>query len=261
MVNPDRSRVRIEAAGDHPDDAMSTLAPLYGGSQWWSAATGRPYRYRYAAVGDDALTLRTSRIEGRIHGVIPVGGEIVVQWIARGTAVVDAGRDDIVMRPGRPQLFPAHRPFVFDFADYDQRIVHLDRALVERLAFEQHGIRAGALRFDHRRAPSAAAVGLWFDAVGLASRALERGQVGDLLWHEITRMTITGFLELYPPSAAEAEPVPLERGEARIRRVIEHIHAHAALPLTPTDLARAADVSVRTLQQSCAPPQGEKPKG
>lgn len=257
-MNPDRSRVRIEAHGGSPDQAMAMLPPLYEGATWSSSVTDRSYSYHYAAVGDDAMTLRTSRMHGRIRGDIPPGDDYVVQWITRGRAIVDAGRDEIPLHLGRPQLFPAHRAFVFDFADYDQRLVHLNRARVDEMAYERHGIAPGTVRFDHRRTPTAAASGLWSDTVALASRALERGEVNDLLWHEITRMTATAFLELYAPAPAEPEAVRLDRG-ARIRRVVEHIHAHADGPLTPTDLARAAEMSVRSLQESFAQHVGEAP--
>lgn len=258
---PDRTAVRIESAGGDPEQALADLTPLYEGMRWSSRRTEGAYDYRYAAVGDAALTLRTSRISGSIRGEIPPGDEMVVQWIGHGSGVIDPDGDALVMRPGAPTLFPVHRPFVFEYTDYDQRIVHLDRALVEGVAAERLAVPSGGFRFDHRRTPSPAAVALWNDTVGLVSRTLARGEVGELLWSELTRLTAVGLLELYPPSAADLPVALLEPGARRIRRVVEHIHEHAELPLTPTDLARVADVSVRTLQESFAAVLGQSPMG
>jgi AraC-like DNA-binding protein len=174
---------------------------------------------------------------------------------------VDPDGDAMVMRPGIPTLFPVHRQFAFDYTDYDQRLVHLNRALVEAVAAERLAVPPGGFRFDHRRPPSAAAVALWNDTVGLVSRTLSRGEVGELLWSELTRLTAVGLLELYPPTAADLPVALLEPGARRIRRVVEHIHEHAELPLTPTDLAQIADVSVRTLQESFAAVLGQTPIG
>lgn len=259
MLNPEAARVRIEAAGSVPDEAVSTLSGFYDGSQWATRTIDRAYTFRYAALGDGAMTLRTSNMSGHLRGVVPPTGDVVVQWLLRGSAVVDVGRADLPMTIGRPMLFPAHEPFAFDFTDYDQRLVHLDRDAVSAMVEERYGIEPEAVRFDHRRTPSPAAVATFLDTVGLAGRTLRRATPSALLWHELTRTTIATFLELYPPSAATPEDAARATGAGRVRQVVEHIHAHAALPLTPAELAEAADVSVRTLQETFQRLVGETP--
>jgi AraC-like DNA-binding protein len=258
VVSPEGDVVRIEAAGATPEHAMSTLPGLYEGAAWSSRGTDGPYAYRYAALGDEAMTLRSSTMRGWIRGEIPPG-DVVVQWILHGEGLVDVGRDPVAMRPGSPMLFPPDRSFVFEYADFDQRLVHLGRDGVDAMVEERFGISAGTARFDHRRAPSAAASATFLDAVGLASRTLRRGTSGALLRHELTRLTTAAFLDLYPPSAATSDDPARAAGADRVRRVVEHIHAHAALPLTPADLARVADVSVRTLQETFQQLVGESP--
>lgn len=254
-----RSQIRLEAAGAAPDQAMATLPSFYHGSDWTTSATERPYTYRYSAVGDAGMTFRTSRMQGSISGDIPPGDDYVVQWITGGDALVDIGRDAVRLRPGRPMLFPAHRPFVFRYADYDQKLVHLGRDRVADVAAERYGIEAGTLRFDHRPAPSASSTAVWLDTVTLAYRALTRGDVSDLLWHEVTRMAILAFLEMYPPLVADQGDSAPPLTDARVRRVLEHIHANAELPLTTTGLAEVAEVSVRTLQDAFARHVGASP--
>lgn len=248
---PERQRVRLEAEGRDNDQARTTLSAFYDGSEWSTRPTGPGYSYRYAAVGDGAMTLRTSEMRGYIEGDVPPGDDFIVQWITQGSAVVDLGRDEIPLTIGRPQLFPAHRPFVFGFTDYRQKLVHLGRQRVRSVAAERTGGEASGARFDHTASPSDAAIALWHDSVALASRALARGdELSPLLWHELSRMVTVAFLELYPPHRAELPPALLAPRHARIRAVVEHVHEHAHLPLTPTELAEVAGLSVRALQDA-----------
>ncbi|MCM6762708.1 hypothetical protein NB037_09800 [Rathayibacter sp. ZW T2_19] len=110
------------------------------------------------------MTLRASQMRGTTLGGNPGTGDYVVQWLVGGSAVMDLEREAVAMQCGVPMLAPAYRPFVFSFTDFDQRLVHLNRDHVDRIAREQ-GLR-GALRFDHRRAVDAAAVARWHAAIG-----------------------------------------------------------------------------------------------
>lgn len=257
MVGEVGRRVRIETQGDDRDQALAVLPGLYAGTQWEAHANERGFAYRYAAVGDGSMTLRTSRMRGSLRGDVPEGGELVVQWLVSGHATVDVGRDEIGLVPGAPLLFPAHRPFVFDYHDYDQRLVHLDRSAVARVAAERGHV--GPLRFDHGEAPSSAASALWFDTVGLVSRAVQRGEVHDVLWSELSRMTAAAFLELYRPVVAAPREAMLHPGAARVRAAAEHVHRFAGSPLTPADLAAAVGVSPRSLQEGFRQVLGTSP--
>lgn len=246
MSSDVRSRVRLETEGDRRDQALADLPGLYAGTQWDAHGDPARFAYRYAAIGDGAMTLRTSRMRGSLRGDITESDAYVVQWLVSGHATVDVGRDDIELVPGAPLLFPADRTFVFDFHDYDQKLVHLERSVVARIATERGYI--GPIRFDHRGSPSSAASALWFDTVGLVSRAVQRGEVNDLLWAELTRMTAAAFLELYPPVLTSAPEAMLHPGAARVREAVEHVHRFVGSPLTPADVAAAVGVSPRSLQ-------------
>lgn len=243
--------VRIRRSGDDLDAARVELPPLYEGTSWRADTTGQPFSYRYAAAGDRGMSLRTSSMRGSLVGDIPPGDELVVQWITAGPAVVDTGRDVQQMVRGVPLLFPADETFVFRFEDYDQRLVHLDRGLVAEVAAEQGELRAGSLRFDHtaRLAVDAVdAVDGWRRAVAEVSSTLGSGTVTPLLWAGLTRATAVAFLRLYP---AQGEPLPpqlLHPRHAALRAAVEFVHENAHLPLTATQIARSAGLSVRGVQ-------------
>lgn len=250
MTDDERFRVRLEAVGRDPEVARPTLSAFYDGAEWDTHATDRLYSYRYAAIGDEAMTLRTSQMQGYVEGDIPPGDDYIVQWLVGGSALVDLRGDAVPLTIGRPMLFPAHRPFVFGFTDYQQKLVHLNRQQVDAVAAELHHVHPGSIRFDHLARPSAASIAMWHDTIALVSRTVSRGSVSPLLWNELVRMTSVSFLEMYPPHAAAAPPTLLRARNAHLRAAVEFIHENPHLPLTVAGIAEVAGLSVRALQEA-----------
>jgi len=242
------ARVRIKAAGTELDAARLELAPLYEGTDWHADVTTGTFGFRYAAAGDTDMSLRTSTIHGRIEGDIPPGDEYVVQWITTGRAVVDVGRDEVQVESGSPQLFPADRPFRFAYEDYDQRIVHLSKSLVESVAAETGRLTSGGLRFDHTQPVTRQAALDFRDAVSKVSAAAGAGPTPPLLWAELKHSVAASFLRLYEPQNGTLPRELLLPGNAVLRDVVEYLHAHAHLPLTATDIAQRTNLSVRGTQ-------------
>nr|WP_301952387.1 MULTISPECIES: helix-turn-helix domain-containing protein [unclassified Rathayibacter] len=224
------------------------MGGFYSGTGWSVTPTEQPFSFRYAALGDSAMTLRTSRMSGSAQGRDPAGGDYVVQWIVGGKAVVDVDRDLVAMQPGVPLLVPAHRPFRFAFTDYDQKLVHLGRAHVGRIARERGYRRTGALRLDHQHRVDPDAVEQWHAVIGGASAALRTGRVTPLLWDRLTRRAAAAFLELYPPEGAVLPEVLAAPRHASVRAAVEFVHENAALPIGPVEIAGAAHLSVRGAQ-------------
>lgn len=245
----DAEVVRLQISGTDTDSAMETLPGLYAGKHWHTEDSGAPYQYRYGAAGDRLLSMRRSQMRGHIRGNVPPSDAYVIQWIDAGASVVDIHGDPVPQVLHQPLLFPPDRDFVFTFTDYDQRLVHLDRGLVHDIAAEQHDVDGGAVRFDHRQTPPADAVARWRRALADASSTLRESALGSLAWHEATRQAANAFLALYPPiQTAPLPPLLLLPKNARLRRAVDHIHANPQMPMTVTDLAAVADLSIRALQ-------------
>ncbi|MBF4463018.1 MULTISPECIES: AraC family transcriptional regulator [unclassified Rathayibacter] len=247
-MDDDRPRVRLEAGGEDPDEARHRLARLYNGDDWLAATTDSDFAYRYAALGDTGMTLRTSRMSGRLAGGVGVSNDLVVQWIVAGSGRIDVDRTSIVMQPHRPVLFPVGRPFAFDYVDFDQRLLHLDRGVVDRVAAERGLL--GPLSFDSAHQADDLALQRWRRAVADSARALRSERVDPLLWDELTRATASALLGLVPPRSAPVPPELLVPRNARVRLAVEFIHAHCAEPIGPTEVAAAAGLTVRGLQSA-----------
>ena len=250
-ADDDRSTVRLEAAGGSPAAAVVDLSGFYAGRHWAAHSTGRPFSYRYTAVGDADVTLRRSQISGSIRGLIPASDDYVVQWLTAGNGIPDVVHDRVPMVDDVPMLFPTAREFVFAYEDYDQRLVHMSRRLVHEVADELfHTGPVPDLGIDHLRTLEPAAVTRWRNSLSLLSRELRVGGVESLLWHTLTRETAAAFLRMYPPTVTALPPAVLLPRRARLRAAVEHVHAHAAEPLTVADVAGAAGLSVRATQEA-----------
>jgi AraC-like DNA-binding protein len=239
----------VAAAGRDTDTAISSLAGLYAGRSWYSRSVDENFWFKYVGVGDEQVSVRRSQLHGYLRGDVATEDEVVVQWLDHGQARVDVGGDEIRMRPGVPVLFPVERRFEVEYQDWDQRLVHLRRDLVLEVASEQNLI-AETLAFDNQVEPDAASVARWRTAVGGAVRALQTEGPSSLLWHEAQRDVARALLQLYPLHAIALPTGHSERSTARLRAAVDYIHAHAHQPLTVGDIAAAAGLSIRGLQEA-----------
>jgi AraC-like DNA-binding protein len=255
-----RSTVRIEAAGTAPDAAVIDLSGFYAGRHWAARPTDRPFSYRYTAVGDADVTLRRSQITGSIRGAIPASDDYIVQWLTTGHGVPDVLRDRVPMSGDVPMLFPTSREFVFEYEDYDQRVVHMSRRLVHEVADELfHTGQVTDLGIDHLRRLDPAAVTQWRNSLAVLSRELRVGGVDTLLWHTLTRGTAAAFLRMYPPTATALPPAVLLPRRNRLRAAVEYVHARAAEPMSVSEIASAAGLSVRATQEAFQRHLGQTP--
>jgi AraC-like DNA-binding protein len=254
--------VRIEMAGTADADAVAELGALYDGRSWVAQSTGSPFRYRFSAVGTDDVTLRRSLVVGSLRGTVPPPQDYVVNWITSGRGVPDVVEDRVPLQHGVPTLAPAGRESVFDYADHDQRIVHLSRRLVHEVADELfHTGAVTTLDLDHRRVLDPVTVAAWQSDLTLLARELRSGGVDTLLWHSLARGAAASFLRMYPPAVADLPPAVLVPRRARLRAAVEYMHEHVAEAMSVSDVAGAAGLSVRATQETFQRHLGRTPMG
>ena len=253
-------RIRIEAIGFSADAAVAELSGFYSGRSWAAFTTDRSFRYRYTAIGDDDVTLRRAQLAGLIRGEIPPTGEYVVQWLTDGRGTPDVVEDRTPMVRNVPMLLPTARAFEFEYDDYDQRLVHLSRRLVHEVSEELfHTGDVSDLDFNHLGPLAPAAVTKWRTTLTLLSNALRAGGSNPLLTHTLNRATAVAFLRMYPPRAVTMPSAVLLPRRERLRTAVEYIHEHITEPLRVADIAAAAGLSVRSIQEGFQRSLGQTP--
>lgn len=175
----------------------------------------------------------------------------LVQMPIRGGARIRCGREDI--QSGRSiasVLTPTERLRMRWSHDCEQLIVRLDRRLVEQTL---HGLlgfaperpvtfRAG---LDMRGTPS------WLSAISFLVNEMQTGRrlAGDRLTGPVVdQMVATALLATQEHNydhalAARAAPA----APKHVKKIENYIEAHAHEPITPADLARHANVSLRSV--------------
>lgn len=260
MTDAASRSVRLGTAVSDPAQAGAMIVDLYNGSDLTIEPSGEGFSFEYAAHGDRQLTLRSSRFRGRLAGDVPPSDDIVVQWLTRGTGRFDTAGQPVGLEPGVPVPLLPQRSFSFELEDYDQRLVHVARPVVERVAAETGRGVPGALDFALAERPSDRSVQTWHDVVSLVAHTMRREapEGGSLVHAELGRLVAASLLEMYPQRPVD------DRGRGRVRSAhvsaaVEHVHAHAHEPITTTDVAAAVGVGVRALQAAFRSELGTTP--
>ena len=242
--------VRFEVAGTRPETAIRDLGGIYRADRWAAAPSDGRFDYRYTAIGDSEVTIRRSQMHGEIRGVVPPGGDYVVTWISAGSGEVEIRGERWPMEQDVPVLFPPDEEFWFVNSDYDQRLVHFDRAFVRRVAATRNDIGAHELRFDGIRQPEATIGQRWQGVLTALSRGLRVGGPDSDAWQDAKVTAAEVFLDMFPPQVDTLPDALAEPRNARLRAAVEYIHAHAAEEVSITDLSAVAGLSVRSVQES-----------
>lgn len=248
----------IAVEGSDTAGAIRSLAGLYAGKRWYARPVDDDYWFKYVGVGDARLSVRRSRMHGYLRGDMAIEDEVVVQWLDSGRARVDIGGDEVDMRLGDPLMFPIDRRFQVESEDWDQRLVHLDRAFVTEVASETH-LLDRSLEFEQPDSLDPAVVADWRTAVVQAVHTRRHGTSSPLAWYEAQRNVARQLLRLFP---VRAERLP-EGGDTpssrRIRLAVEFVHAHAEHAVAVAAIAAAAGMSVRGLQEAFQRTYGQTP--
>ncbi|MBM7389715.1 AraC-like DNA-binding protein [Clavibacter michiganensis] len=253
-----RTEHRTEHAGACTGEADDVYRAAYGGDLATSAGDS-PFSYRYASVGNDRVSLRTSELSGRIRGEVPNLTDYVVGWFRTGSGSLQLRDHQRAGTVEAPFLLPTERAFRLDFRPHRQNLIHLGPAFLEDIATERHGGPARHVSFDHHSDANPWALAAWREAVSVLTRAVVRVSVTPLMRFAAEMSLARVLLRLFPWKAW-AVPAELRLPQAaRVREALDYLHHHAHEPITPADAARAAGMHTRSLQLATARHLGMTP--
>ena len=199
--------------------------------------------FRYTGAGDGDMSLRGSAVEGRRTGTMEPRADHIVFWIGDGSAAItDEVGVRITVRPGQPFLIAASRRYDFEAATSRVSMLHLsDRLLRSALAAE--GVQvAGPLRF--RRAGSDADLAALRSVLQSLGAAITDEAVVGRERAELNARVARTVVATFPVD------VPATTSSERLRDALTFVQEHAHGVVTLADIAAAAGMSPRGLQQS-----------
>lgn len=241
----------MSISGSNIDVAVETFGSLYAGSQLYGRPMSEDFWFKYVGIGDAQLSMRRMRLDGYLRGDIAAEGDVVVQWVSRGHARIDAV-DTPAHHRSSPTLFPIRRQFPIEYENVDQRLVHVREDLLRDVASEhtasEHTASPNPPTADAATPPNDVRIARWRANVTQAVVAYRAGGVASPMWDEAKRNVARALLGLYPAHAHLPPAVPGNSGDARLQAALDYLHDHAHGHVSVADVAAAAGTSVRSLQ-------------
>ena len=190
---------------------------------------------------------------------------------AGSMTLTSANRPARTMRPGGSWLWEASSPLALSYESGSTfTLLQLPMPVIAEVAAEATGADTSgagggaAVRFLSDAGVHAAAEQYW---AGLMRFAYQQAVAPDsalnspLVRAQLVRSLAGAALTVFPNTTMTVEhlPGPGRVGPTTVRRALAHLHAHAAEPLTVADLAAAAGIGVRALQQAFVQHVGATP--
>ncbi|MGN8049191.1 helix-turn-helix domain-containing protein [Curtobacterium sp. 22159] len=196
--------------------------------------------------GSDLLSLVSMASTGTVEATVEAESAMVVFWLKAGRAAVDGDG----VPTGRPVLF-RHDPQEVRWDGFQLDLVRIDRTTVEQVAAERGAWRPGPIEFEPHHIPEGPALAAWWLMVRSVAAAVLQGpeEVTEEHERELTRFAAGGLLTAIPHWPV-GQDQPRTAAAARFARAEGFLLEHATEQITVDDVATAAGLSVRGLQDA-----------
>ncbi|WP_209559973.1 helix-turn-helix transcriptional regulator [Frigoribacterium sp. PvP032] len=254
---PAYSRTVVQGTDLH--EVLRSRSDHHGGRRFDARPSGAPFSYRYVTAGDERVTLQTSHFTGHMEGEVPFPDTHFVMWFRSGSATVHRGSDAYHTDGSTPFLIPAEDSFEFEFEPRQSHLVRLGTEFLEQTATELHGGPSQRVAFDVSSTPRAESIADWRSTMAGATEAVVGEVVPPLLRLEAQLSTARAVLRTWRWQVVDVPRSLRTPGTVRVRHALEYLHAHAAEPISPSDVAAAVGLHTRSLQLAMSEHLGTSP--
>ncbi|WIB59392.1 AraC family transcriptional regulator [Curtobacterium sp. MCLR17_007] len=234
-------------AGSDIDHAVAFFSAGYDLRTPAVRRTSADSGWSFAGVGDDRMSLRSARFQVDLRSESLVEDEFIVAWLRSGTSTISYAGHTIDLHPGVPVVLPSDGAYQLHHRDIALNLVQLDRSFVAELAGD------GDFAFEPLQRATAEGTRIWQQTVRAHSATwLDMGHgLGETARRAIADTFAGAALRAFPKRTSWRASVPGTGPEhERLRRALEFVHAHAAEAIGTPEIASAAGLSPRGLQQS-----------
>lgn len=252
---------RVTSASDDLDEACHSAEAVHEGLLFRGRPAGGAFSFRHASAGDSRMRLETSTFSAHLTGCIPWRLDHAVSCFEVGEVTVDHPGGSLTNAGSRPVLVPAERSVAFTATPYRRWTVRADPSFVEDIATERHDGPSRHVAFVPGAVLVDGALATWRTLMVEATPLIVGPDTPFLARHTAQVAVARLMLDLFPWRAVA---VPRARGREsldRLRRAVDYLHAHAGQAIVPADVAAAAGVHTRTLQQMMQEHLGTSPTG
>lgn len=243
------SFTRASMSSDDLDDARRRLEAALEGRDFRARPGATPFAFRFASAGDSRLTVQTGTFLGHLQGTIPWTRDYVISWFQQGSVTIDYPTGQLTSVGTRPLLTPTETSFSFSMTPHRHGIVHVDGDFLEHIATERHHGPAQRIVFDYTAVPSDDALDAWRRTLSRATPVIVSDRTAPLVRLEAQTALTRALLDLFPWHAVDVPDTLRTERTTRLRLAAEFVHAHADQVISSADIATAAGMHTRTLQQ------------
>ncbi|MFT3772574.1 MAG: AraC family transcriptional regulator [Minicystis sp.] len=259
---PSNPRTRRLVSTHDVDEARLAFGRLYAESTL-DPLRGAPFRCTLDVGTLGGVNIVTGSWPGGAHTIVPLlGDRYVFSCSAGGVSNVDCMRERFTISSGRRgALFsPGMGATIQIGPGFEGRTLTIERGELEAhfRALTGHELR-GPMKFDTNLVIDAGPGAAIFEIAQTFRRESEQPGASPLLISALRDALFTSLLTNAPHSASALLTPPQRVTPGCVRRAEEYIDAHAAEPRTLADIAAAAGVSVRSLQEAFKSYRGTTP--
>ncbi|MDT7552398.1 MAG: hypothetical protein QOH17_140 [Pseudonocardiales bacterium] len=251
VARPQRSSLDTR----NPDQAHDYLRATYVDHDVALSGNVDRFRFRHHVAGDEDFFV--ARYEHTMNCRVDTEsfGYLLVGQMLSGKLTLGNGHSEI--SPGTGELFALDptAPMRIHWDDFHAGLLRLDLQVVNRVAAEiTGGALKGGVQFGLSRVTSPQRARNW--------QGLMRYLTHDFLTNELSydspliraqtmRLVAATVLETFPNSIASVDAAPATQAETSVvRRAVAYVEEHAGEAIGVTEIAAAAQIGARTLQEA-----------
>ncbi len=239
------------------DEARQQVARVFCPHDLRQLSARRPFasRHNLVQLGETSLNFLTYGTE---VDILPgcLDSFYLVQIPLAGSASISCGAQRMLSTPATAAILNPHEPTRMRWSqDNHQLLLHVPRAALERRLAEHLGEPgAQTLAFELALPQDGGLTRAWCRMVIDLAANIDASGTEWLRYRPtigaLEDCLLRGLLQLHRHNYSARLAAPVDAGQPRhVRRAMDYIHAHLGDALTVGDIARAACVSVRALEE------------
>ena len=246
------ARVAIDTTD--PDEAHDYLQSTYVEHSVRLTGSRELFRFRHHITDGD--TFFVARYEHSMNCRVDTDpfGYLLIGQMFSGHLRLRAGHEELTPSTGELFMLDPAAPMRIQWEGFRAGLVKLDLDLVQRVAAEATGHAPAAIRFGLSRAVSTERAQHWQELVRYVTHDFCHNPVAyssPLIHAHTMRLMAASVLETFPNTTMGLEPArPGGADASAVRRAVAFVDEHAAEPIGLTEIAAAARLGTRTVQEA-----------
>jgi AraC-like DNA-binding protein len=239
----------------NPDLAHEYLRATYVDHDVQLSGNIDQFRFRHNVAGDDDFFV--ARYEHTMNCRVDTEsfGYLLVGQMLSGRLQLASGRSEISPATGDLFALDPAVPMRIQWDDFNAGLLRLDLSVINRVAAETTGgALKGGVQFDLARVTSQERARNWQGLIRYLTHHFLPNDLAygsPLIRAHTMRLIAATVLETFPNSASSTDPAAATQAETSVmRKAVAYIDEHAGEPIGVTEIAAAARVGTRTLQEA-----------